>query len=363
MNKNFKIAAGLILAAAMATTIGFAFDYGEVAPGGSAGFDKGSFFIKGSGYVIEPGVEFNDNNFAIQKKTIKTGANLVENIRFNNRAQEIQVSFKASGVSQAPNRPNVVISELSVRAIRNISDGSGGYELRSGTIYTVGEEITFRVGLATTEMAPDRDGVSISLESGEQEYVKWNGGSGSGKVSVSYGSMLYAEGRVYDGDKALYSYNSTVDDTLQNRNPNAYIVSVNMGSGTFPQPIKVQLMASQSDYIYEYNDGRLSASKLKWSRDDDAWIGTLDKGKHFISSDIKLSGINGATGNTGSASSSSDYDDNDSTDAGFDNNYFNPSTGGGNIAVSISAIVAIVAIAAVSIIMSTILSAKKIKKD
>lgn len=366
MKSKLKTAVAILLAAAMGTTAAFAADYqfpDTVKPGSTVGFSKSEFYDRGSGNSIPGEVDFSSDNFAISQKRITTGAALVKDIRINNRSEEVEIIFKGDAATAAPTRPNVVISELSVRAKRTIRDSGRETIVSSGDTFKFDGSISFRVGLEVEYEDMYRDGVEISLNSGESRYIKWEKGAGDGygNAIISYGNMAYAEGRVLEGDKVYYSYDDTVDWELEDNNPDAYIQAVNMGTSNFPQAMQLQLLANKGDYIYEYNNGKLaSATGLKWSEEDYAWVGKLTKGKHYVISDTRLRSVSGGT----TGGSSNDYDDEDdgksSSVPSYDNDYYNPSTGGGsNVAVAVSAIVAILAVAALSIIMSTILAVKK----
>lgn len=363
MKKIAKTLTAIVMAAAMMVVCGGAYDCGEVAPGEVYSIDKGEFYNRASGYVLDSSVSLNDSNFTISSKTIKKGSSYVDKIKINSRTQSVQVVFKDDVTMDVPNSPNVVISKLALKALRSVRDGSGGYIMRSGDIFIVDDEIEFHLGVTAEDVDMYRGGVDIYLDNGDSRYIRWRDGNGDGygTVTVEYGNMLVGTSRVFEDDKVLYSYSNEIDDKLQDNNYNAYITAVDMGSAKFPTAMKIQLLASRSDYIYEYNGTQLKAATgLKWDSDEDAWVGSLTSGKHYIISDTRLRSVSGST--TGGNSSS---DDSSSSSSGSGNQYYNPNTGGsgGNVAVAVSAIVAIVAIAMVSIIMSTILSVKKMKKD
>lgn len=356
ITKTLVAAATLI---AMATTLAGAYEYSEVVkPGETISIYKSELFDS-KGNAIPSEVEFTTSNFSIGRKTITRGANLIEEIKIHNRSEELQIIFSEDKASAAPNRPNVVISELSVKSRRTIRDGSDTI-MRSDTYYK-SDPISFRVGLDTEDWDVDSDGTTVTLNDGDKKYIEWTSSS-SGRISVDYAGVAYTEGRVYDGDKVLYYCSTEVDEKLEDANPSAFISAINMGTSEFPTSVTVQLIANKSDYIYEYNNGKLTAATgLKWNNDDYAWVGKIPRGKHYVFSDTKLRSVSGGT--VGGATSDDDYDDYDddsSTTTPNDPSYYNPETGGGsNVAVAISAIAAILAIAALSIIMSTILGIKK----
>lgn len=364
MKRSLKAMASLVLAAMLLVTpASAASEYTTVAaPGETVGFSKSEFFNTKNGYVIDSAVDLDNKNFEVYKKTIKTGANLIDDIRINSRNEEVQIILKTNvGIQQAPTKPNVVISALSVRAIRNVKDIGGGYLLRTGDTFAYDGTINLRVGMETRDEVLYRDDSTISLMSGDTNFVRWvDGGDGYGNVRIEYGSLGYGEQRVYPREKVLYRFDDTVPESLQDANSSAYIQACDMGQGTFEYGMKFQLLANEDDYIYEYANGKLkAASGLKWSDEDYAWTTKLYEGKFYIISDRQLRGASGTTG--GDSSSAPSYDDEeDAVDPGYDNDYYNPSTGGGsNVAVAVSAIAAILAISALSIIMSTILAVKK----
>lgn len=352
MKNNLTRLLSLLLAVLLMTTVAAAYTHPDpIAPGDTYSLDKSELYDR-DGNAIPGDVTLNNTNFSIYRKSISKGANLVREIKINNRTQQVQIIFASGSVSAAPKSPNVVIDNLSVRAIRNVRDSDRNILVADRAVFEHDGNLRFSVGLETEEQSPYKDGVDIDLESGDQQYVRWSGGDSYGTVRVNYGSLAYAEGRVYEDDKNLYYFSDEVDSNLEDANPSAYISAVNMGNGSYPNGLTVQLLANKSDYIYEYAGGKLSATTLKWSEDDYAWVGKVTKGKHYVVSDTRLRGASGATG--GDSSSSNDADNS------YDNPYDNPDTGAGsNLAVTISAIVAIVAISVVSIIMSTIVTVKK----
>lgn len=366
MKRSLKAMTSLLLAAALLLVpAAAATEYTTVAsPGETIGFSKSEFFSRKNGWVIDGAVELNNSNFEVSRKTIKTGANLVDDIRINSRSEEVQIILKSNvGIQQAPTRPNVVITALAVKGIRNVKDIGGGYLLRSGDVYEFDGTINLRVGMEARDEILYKDDTTISLYSGDSQFIRWaDGGDSYGNVRIEYGNLGYGEQRVYVKDKVLYYYDDTVPESIWDANSSAYIQALNMGGGKYEYGMKLQILADEDDYIYEYANGKLkAASGLKWSDEDYAWNTKVYEGKFYIVSDSKLRGATGTTG--GSSSSNNNYDDEDEISSGgnsFDNSYYNPSTGGGsNVAVAVSAIVAIVAISVLSIIMSTIITVKK----
>lgn len=356
MKRLISAVAALMLAVAMATTGAFAYDYPDpVTPGDTIGISKSEFFQPRTGYSIPGDVTLNTTNFSVYKKTISKGANLVKEIKINNRTQEVDIVFAGSAIAE-PSSPNVVISQLSVRAKRTIYDSYRDPLVTSNSVYEFDGNLRFKVGLFSDDEAMVRDGFELNLIDGDRKYIRWVKGDGYGQVRVSYGNSAYAEGRVFENDKVLYSCNETVDPDLEDANPGAFITSIDMGGGSFPEIMSVQLLANKGDYIYEYVNGNLKAATgLKWSEDDYAWIGKITTGKHYVFSDVRLRSVSGSTtGSTTTDTSSSSSND-------YSGEYYgNPETGGGsNVAVAISAIVAVLSIAVVSIIMSTILAIKR----
>lgn len=330
-----------------------------VLPGDKVGIPYSEFYDS-KGNMLESAGDFTDKNFAIVKKTISKGSNLVKSFKINNRSHELEITF-AEEARVAPNGPNVVISDLAVRATRSIKDGS--YTIvKSGTTYSFDGELTFRVGMDNNDREMLRDGDDIYLESGDVEYVRWVRGDSYGNVTVEYGDIAYATGRVTENDKMLYGFSDEVHEDILDRNPDAYIQGLDIKGTSFPNSLNLYIPCSKNDYIYENDEGQLKISAAKWDSEEEAWKLKLTKGKSLLVSDSKLRSAPYGSGNN--------YDDDDKDDDRYvedeesssrpSNDYFNPDTGGGSgSVVAISAIVAILAIAILSVIMSTLLSGRR----
>ncbi|MEG1777388.1 MAG: hypothetical protein RR209_00275, partial [Angelakisella sp.] len=139
---------------------------------------------------------------------------------------------------------------------------------------------------------------------------------------------------------------------------------------TFPNPLAVTILAARSDYLYENNEGQLTtASGMKWSNEDGAWVGRITRGKNFIIADRKIrsapygSGINEDRPDSGYVEDDRPSPSDDSTGSSG-GNYYNPDTGGGSGTVAaVAGIVAILAISLLSVVMSSLISLKEIKRE
>lgn len=332
----------------------------EIQPGDSYGVPYSEFYDS-KGNALDAPSDFTTSNFDIVKKTISKGASLVKGIKINNRSHEVEITFEEEA-RVASSAPNVVISNLAVRASRSIKDGS--YTIvKSGTTFTYDGELAFRVGMQNNDREMVRDGETIYLESDDTEYVRWVRGDSYGTVTVEYGDIAYATGRVLENDKVLYGFSDEVHDDLLDRNPDAYIQGLEIKGTSFPNSLTLYILASKGDYIYENDEGQLKQSSVKWDGDEEAWTTKLTRGKSFIISDEKLRSAPYGSGNYDDEDDDSyaDYDDEESSSS--NNSYYNPDTGGGSgSVVAVAAIVAILALAIVSVVMSTLLSSKNIKK-
>lgn len=353
-----------MLAVAVLVTSASAYLYTDaVQPGETVGIPYSEFYDS-KGNSIDTGADFTSSNFDIVKKTISKGSNLVKSFKINNRSHEVDITFSDS-VRAAASGPNVIISSLAVRSSRAIKDG--GYTIiKSGVTFTYDGNLEFRVGMENSDREMLRDGDSIYLDSGTNEYVRWVKGDSYGNVTVEYGDIAYATGRVMENDKVLYGYSDEVHEDILDRNPNAYIQGLDIKGTSFPNALTLYITANKNDYIYDNNEGQLKQSSAKWDSDEDAWVIKLTKGRSFIISDEKLRSAPYGSGNYDDEDEDdgyADYDDEESSSSSSGNIYFNPDTGGGSgSVVAVSAIVAILALAIVSIVMSTLLSSKSIKK-
>lgn len=361
MNRIFKRIATAVLAVGIMATpmLAYATEQ-EVQPGDSYSIAYSEFYDS-KGNALDAASDFTTSNFDIVKKTISKGSSLVKSIKINNRSHEVDITFEEDA-RVAPNSPNVIITNLAVRSSRAIKDG--GYTIvKSGTTFTYDGDLEFRVGMSNNDREINRDGDDIYLESGESEYVRWRGGDSYGKVTIEYGDIAYATSRVVENDKVLYGFSDEVHDDILDRNSSAYIQGLDIKGTSFPNTLTLYILADKGDYIYENNEGQLKQSSAKWDSDEDAWVIKLTKGKSFIISDEKLRSAPYGSGSYDDDDDDDRYADDDDSSSSSGNNYYNPDTGGGSgSVVAVSAIVAILALAIVSIVMSTLLSSKSMKK-
>ncbi|MEG0754532.1 MAG: hypothetical protein RR461_11905, partial [Angelakisella sp.] len=62
----------------------------------------------------------------------------------------------------------------------------------------------------------------------------------------------------------------------------------NITTNGFPTANTIQLAAEEDEFVYKIVDGKITASGLKWSADDYAWVGKIRSSVSYVVSDVEL---------------------------------------------------------------------------
>ena len=241
--------------------------------------------------MINEAVPLTSTYFTIHRKTFAKGASLVKDIKINNRHQEVQIIMKDEENMIAPDTPNVIISELSIRCIRSVRTGDGTYLVRSGDVFTYQGDLQFRLG-AVPEIVPfDEYGGYISLVDGESRFVKFASESAKyADISVEFSNHARGKLRVFDGTSGFLYYDDDINPALANLNKNAYVWALNLGNRKLPSVMTLYIYSGPNDYIYQNINGSLQLlnNSMAYDESEGAWRINLTKAINFVISDKPL---------------------------------------------------------------------------
>ena len=351
MNRIAKSVIALALAAPAISMVALArdardysYDYNDVyEPGSRILFTYDNFYRDGSpdGDLLPGEVELSNDYFSVSSKTFSKGSNLVKSIYIDDDEEAVVIELIPEYLKEAPDetRTSVSITKLAVKAKKSIKDGSE-YILSKGKTYEFYDptydtnKIYLRVGYELEEYECNSDGQDINITEDESVLVKWTSGDSYGMAQIYYDDYAYAEGRVYKNDKVLYSFTTDLDSSVYKKYPEADLSCIHI-LGTFPSKMTFYLYADEDQYVYRYDNGKITTSGLKWRDDDAAWVGTITEGYCYLISDIKLKTTSTGSGSSsGSSSGNRDnwviIDDDEENSNNNNNGIYYPSNGNNN---------------------------------
>lgn len=293
----------LVLAAAMLTTTAFAAtDIGvgtttvAANPGATLRVYGDSFESDKSLNLGKKDWHFSSEYLTISSKSFEKGANLVKEVKINDNEMSVDIVLNKNYDLFAPNGDNLVIKKLAVKGKQNYDvNGDKKYDTESGDIKK-GTEYEY-VGSKNLKVGYPK--VKINLDGSEGSVVAYQkdtlvefvakGGVSYETVSLDDIADIYLEGRVYDGDKVYVDVDNDVNkDILKAAADDADIRFYNITTNGFPTANTIQLAAEEDEFVYKIVDGKITASGLKWSADDYAWVGKIRSSVSYVVSDVEL---------------------------------------------------------------------------
>lgn len=290
----------LVLAAAMLTTTAFAaVNVGGVGmstivnPGETLRIAPDQFTGL-SGISWRMSTEY----FSISAKKFDKGANLVKEVKINDDKNTVDVVLNTNYELSKTNGENLVIKELSIKAKKEWKDTTGTIVIKKNQTYTYAGTSDLFVGYVIVEQP-----LNASPEYVDGSLVKFTeaGGVSYETAVLDTAADLYIEGRVYAGDKVFVETDTDVNkDILKAAADDADIRFYNITTNGFSTANTIQLSAEEDEFVYKVVDGKITASGLKWSADDYAWVGKIRTSVSYVVSDVELKAApatEGATGN------------------------------------------------------------------
>lgn len=268
----------MILAVVMLTTMAFAADFN---PGKKIRFNGNEDRWEGD---LKP---INTDNYSVASVKWDQGRDLVSSVTINNDDEVLVVALK-------PDYKTTKAKTLK-GTIKLREKGKTRYATLS---------IDATIGFDVMDLTVDVNGdIEVPTVDSGTLYRIDDAGKGYGTLSFSAGDTDISV-RVYDKEVYyLYSNNDAIRSVLT-ANPDSDAVLDFLtfeGTPTFNSTATVNFYGVEEDqYIYEFNNGRLTRSAAKWSDDDGTWVlKTRTLGSYVISDKALKSPAGNSTGSSG----------------------------------------------------------------
>lgn len=216
-------------------------------------------------------------HFTIYKKSFSKGSALVQQVTFDDDEETVVVELKQNMELGEPKTPNLVISDLSVKAKKETGD------VKRGEILSIKNT---RLSVGNTVTKHDIADGSITFVDGMNE-VDDTGNSSYADATYSVGD-LSIDGRVYDGDEIFVDGTEKPNVDILKAYPDADLRFVSIDTNGLPTSYNTYLSADEDEYVYKVENGRIVSSGLKWSDDDYAYTGKLRTSTQYVISDVEL---------------------------------------------------------------------------
>lgn len=291
----------LVLAAAMLTTVAFA---GDVSIGnGASNTGKPGQELYATEADFTPAFSqsinyrFSSEYFTITSKKFSKGANLVKEVKFNDDDNQLLIVLNDNYELTVPkNSPNLVIDKLEIKARKDWEPTKGTKVIDKGETYTFAGEKELFVGYPENKNELDGD---ANFENGELvKFIDTGKETPYETAELSEGDV-YLEGRVYKDDKVFVKVDNKVNKDILKASEEADIRFYNIKTNGFPSSTTIQLSAEEDEFVYKVVDGKITASGLKWSEDDYAWVGKIRSTVSYVVSDVELKAAPATEGTTG----------------------------------------------------------------
>lgn len=324
MKKVIALSLALVLALSLATVAFAANPLWSATNSQAAPFNPGEKVeLKYTDFTIPGTSTFSDAYFtstylAISKVKYKSGAALVESLKFDNDGNLV-LKLKGNFELEAPSIPNFEIETLELKVIKE----SKTPVITKGDILTLTPAAAKFVGYATKEAFLSDKGIEIGTDSStaastsdinlntDKGLFKFKKASNvaSGEKAVDFKDInlratdFYGEVRVFKDEKIFLEPTYAANVDVVKAYPDAELTFIGFKDGaTFSSNVKVEFSAEKDQFIYEIKDGKVTATNLKWDDSAYAFTGkTRTLGKYVIS-DVELKAVvedGGKNPNTG----------------------------------------------------------------